>query len=227
MPTQTAMHKVVPSRGESRVSRLLIAKALIVVLHGVGIVGLSLPEYQDLFLQLTPLQLLSSLFILLFFHRGWNDAFPIFAAAAFWIGFGSEIIGIHTGYLFGDYVYGPTLGPKLWEVPIIIGVNWFILSYTTGVLFRKVPNDIYAAILSALAMTAIDYILEPVAVELNMWAWKWEEIPMSNYAGWFGISFIIQLIWRKANFEKENPISDWLLTALIVFFAVLNISLGL
>lgn len=227
MPTQTAMHKVVPSRGESRVSRLLIAKVLIVVLHGVGIVGLSLPEYQDLFLQLTPLQLLSSLFILLFFHRGWNDAFPIFAAAAFWIGFGSEIIGIHTGYLFGDYVYGPTLGPKLWEVPIIIGVNWFILSYTTGVLFRKVPNDIYAAILSALAMTAIDYILEPVAVELNMWAWKWEEIPMSNYAGWFGISFIIQLIWRKANFEKENPISDWLLTALIVFFAVLNISLGL
>lgn len=227
MPTQTAMHKVVPSRGESRVSRLLIAKVLIVVLHGVGIVGLSLPEYQDLFLQLTPLQLLSSLFILLFFHRGWNDAFPIFAAAAFWIGFGSEIIGIHTGYLFGDYVYGPTLGPKLWEVPIIIGVNWFILSYTTGVLFRKVPNDIYAAILSSLAMTAIDYILEPVAVELNMWAWKWEEIPMSNYAGWFGISFIIQLIWRKANFEKENPISDWLLTALIVFFAVLNISLGL
>lgn len=227
MPTQTAMHKVVPSRGEPRVSRLLIAKVLIVVLHGVGIVGLSLPEYQDLFLQLTPLQLLSSLFILLFFHRGWNDAFPVFAAAAFWIGFGSEIIGIHTGYLFGDYVYGPTLGPKLWEVPIIIGVNWFILSYTTGVLFRKVPNDIYAAILSALAMTAIDYILEPVAVELDMWAWKWEEIPMSNYAGWFGISFIIQLIWRKANFEKENPISDWLLTALIVFFAVLNFSLGL
>ena len=221
------MHKYVPSRGEPRISRLLIGKVIIVALHLVGIIGLSLPEYQDMFLGLTPAQLLVSLSLILFFHRGWNDAFPIFAAAAFWIGFGSEIIGIHTGYLFGDYVYGPTLGPKLWEVPIIIGVNWFILSYTTGVLFRKVPNDIYAAILSALAMTAIDYILEPVAVELNMWAWKWEEIPMSNYAGWFGISFIIQLIWRKANFEKENPISDWLLTALIVFFAVLNISLGL
>lgn len=225
MPTQTAMHKVVPSRGKSHVSRLLIAKVVIVVLHGVGIVGLSLPEYQDWFLQLTPVQLLSSLFILLFFHRGWNDAFPIYAAAAFWLGFGSEIIGIHTGYLFGDYVYGPTLGPKLWDVPIIIGVNWFILSYTTGVLFRTVPNDIYAAVLGALAMTAIDYIIEPVAVELDMWAWKWEEIPLSNYAGWFGVSFLIHLIYRKANFEKENPISAWLLMALILFFTLLNFTL--
>lgn len=221
------MHKVVPSRGESNISRLLIAKVVIIVLHGVGIVGLSIPEYQDWFLQLTPLQLLSSLFILLFFHRGWNDAFPIFAAASFWLGFGSEIIGIHTGYLFGDYVYGPTLGPKLWDVPIIIGVNWFILSYSTGVLFRKIPNDYYAAILGAVAMTAIDYIIEPVAVELDMWAWKWEEIPLSNYAGWFGVSFLIHLIWRKANFDKDSPISNWLLMAIIVFFSILNFSLGL
>lgn len=225
MPTQTAMHKVVPSRGEPKVSRLLIAKVVIIVLHAVGIVGLSLPEYQDWFLQLTPVQLLSSLLILLFFHRGWNDAFPIFAAAAFWIGFGSEIIGIHTGYLFGDYVYGLTLGPKLWEVPIIIGVNWFILSYTTGVLFRNVSNDIYASILGATAMTALDYIIEPVAVALDMWAWKWEVIPLSNYAGWFGVAFLIHLIWRKANFEKENLISNWLLLALIVFFTVLNFTL--
>ena len=221
------MHKYVPSRGESPVSRLLIAKIVIVALHLVGIVGLSLPEFQDLFLDLTPAQLLVSLFLILFFHRGWNDAFPVYAAAAFWIGFGSELIGIHTGYLYGDYVYGPTLGPKLWDVPIIIGINWFILAYSTGVLFRRVPNDIYAAILGALAMTAIDYIIEPVAVALDMWAWKWDEIPVSNYAGWFGVSFLIHLIYRKANFEKSNPVAAFLLGILILFFTILNFSLGL
>jgi uncharacterized membrane protein len=219
------MENDVTSDVKPRISKLTIAKIIIVALHLVGIIGLSIPEYQDLFLTLTPTQLLSSLIIILVFHRGWTDAFPIFAAAAFWIGFGSEIIGIHTGYLYGNYVYGPTLGPKLWDVPLIIGVNWFILSYLTGSLFRKIRNDYYAALLGAIAMTALDYIIEPVAVALDFWAWKYDTIPPTNYLGWVGVSFLIHLIYRKANFDKENPISAFLLMALIIFFAVLNFTL--
>nr|WP_287938221.1 carotenoid biosynthesis protein [Algoriphagus sp.] len=219
------MHKYVPSRGERKVSRELIGKIIIVVLHVVGVIGLSLPEYQNLFLLLTPAHLLATMVVMLFYHRGWNDAFPIFAAAAFWIGFLSEIIGIYTGYLYGDYVYGPTLGPKLWDVPLVIGVNWFILSYLTGSVFHKIPNDWYAALLGATAMTAIDYIIEPVAVSLDFWAWKWDTIPVSNYLGWFGVSFLVHLIWRKANFEKSNPIAAFLLVIWILFFTVLNFTL--
>ena len=221
------MHKYVPSRGEPRVSRLLIGKILVFALYLVGVIGLSLPEYQDVFLRLTPAQLLISLFLILSFHKGWNDAFPIYAAAAFWIGFGSELIGIHTGYLYGDYVYGPTLGPMLWDVPIIIGVNWFILSYLTGTVFHKIPNDYYAAFLGALSMTALDYILEPVAVAMGFWAWKFDIIPPGNYAGWFGVAFLIHLIYRKANFEKSNPIAAFLLVAMILFFTILNFTLDL
>ena len=219
------MNKDAPSSGKPKISKLTIAKIIIVALHLVGIIGLSLPQFQELFLMLTPAQLLSSLILILIFHKGWSDAFPIFAAGAFWIGFGSEIIGIHTGYLYGDYVYGSTLGPKLWEVPIIIGINWFILSYLTGTLFLKVTNDYYAALLGAIAMTSLDYIIEPVAVALDFWAWKFDIIPMENYAGWIGISFLIQLIYRKANFEKSNPIASFLLMALILFFAALNFTL--
>jgi uncharacterized membrane protein len=216
------MHQIVNAPETSRISRELIGKIILVLLHVVGAIGLSLPEYRDFFLLLTPAHLLTTMILLLFFHKGWNEAFPIFGAAAFWIGFGSEIIGIHTGYLYGDYVYGPTLGPKLWEVPLVIGVNWFILSYLTGSIFHKIPNDWYAAFLGATAMTALDYILEPVAVALDFWAWKWDTIPLSNYLGWFGVSFLVHLIWRKANFEKSNPIAAFLLITWIVFFTVLN-----
>lgn len=219
------MHQVAPDRSASFSLRFTIARAVVIILHLVGAIGLSLPEYRDWFLALTPVQLLSSLVLLLLFHRGWNEAFPIVAAAAFWIGFGAEIIGIHTGYLFGDYVYGPTLGPKLWEVPIVIGVNWFLLIYTTGEAFRKISNDFYAAFLSACAMTAIDYIIEPVAVALDFWYWKNELIPWTNYLGWFGVSFLIHLIYRKANFEKSNPLAIWLLITLILFFTVLNLTI--
>ncbi|WP_026956036.1 carotenoid biosynthesis protein [Algoriphagus vanfongensis] len=216
------MHKVVPDRALDSSIKLTLAKVFIVVIYAVGAVGLSLPEYREWFLALTPAQLLVSLVLLLLFHRGWTDAFPIFAAAAFWMGFGAELIGIHTGYLFGDYVYGPTLGVQLWEVPIIIGVNWFLLAYLTGSAFQKIDNDYYAAFLGAVAMTAIDYILEPVAVSLDFWYWKFDQIPAGNYLGWFGVSFLIHLIFRKANFEKSNPITLWMLLGMILFFTVLN-----
>ncbi|MHA7130422.1 carotenoid biosynthesis protein [Algoriphagus namhaensis] len=208
------------------VSKLLIGRILIIAVYLVGMIGLSLPEYRELFLSLTPYQLVFTTFLLLSFHKGWNDAFPIFGAAAFWIGFGSEVIGIHTGYLYGDYVYGPTLGPKLWEVPLVIGLNWFLLVYLSGSLFAgSISNDYLAAALGALVMTALDYIMEPVAVAMDMWYWKFDIIPVSNYVGWFGVAFLIHLIYRKTNFQKENPVAKLLLVAMILFFTCLNFTL--
>lgn len=222
------MHKIAQVPPEAQNRRLVIAKVVVVALYVVGAIGLSLPEFQGYFLILTPAQLLVSLVLILGFHKGWNDAFPIFAAAAFWIGFGAELIGIHGGYLFGDYVYGPTLGPMLWEVPVVIGINWFILVYLTGTVFHKVTdNDYYAALLGATAMTVIDYIMEPVAVALDMWYWKFDVIPTGNYFSWFGVAFLIHLIYRKTNFEKENPLAAWMLVSMILFFAVLNFTLEL
>lgn len=213
---------------ETNINTLWIAKTLVVALHLVGIIGLSWDEYRWFFLILTPLQLLSSLILILAFHRGWNNSFLIFAVLAFTLGFLSELIGIHTGYLYGDYIYGASLGTKLWGVPLVIGVNWFVLVYLTGSLFQKsVSNDYYAAFLAAICMTALDYVMEPVAVMLDFWSWKFDLVPMSNYLGWLGVSFIIQLIYRKMKFEKENLLAPYLLLALIVFFGILNFSLSM
>src|SRR5690606_26695302 len=110
--------------------------------------------------------------------------------------------------------------------PVVIGINWFILVYLTGSVFHKVTdNDYYAAVLGATAMTVIDYIMEPVAVALDMWYWKFDIIPAGNYFSWFGVAFLIHLIYRKANFEKENPLAAWMLVSMILFFAVLNFTL--
>ncbi len=221
------MHKLAQVPPEAQNKRVIIAKIVVVALYIVGAIGLSLPAYREYFLMLTPAQLLLTLVLLLGFHRGWSDAFPIFAAAAFWIGFGAELIGIHTGYIFGDYVYGETLGPKLWDVPIVIGVNWFVLVYLTGAVFYKITdNDYYAALLGATAMTVIDYIMEPVAVALDFWYWKFEVIPPSNYLTWFIVAFLIHLIYRKGNFEKGNPLAALVLIALTLFFTILNFTLG-
>ena len=43
-----------------------------------------------------------------------------------------ELVGTKTGMLFGDYSYGKVLGPALQGVPLIIGINWFIMMYCCG-----------------------------------------------------------------------------------------------
>lgn len=213
---------------ERQNKRLLITIGVVVLLYGVGILGLSIPEYRPLFQSLIPAHLLISLVLVLGFHTGWNDAFTVFGTLAFWIGIGAEVIGIHTGYMFGDYVYGLTLGPMLWEVPIVIGVYWFMLVYLSGTIFHKATdNDYYAAFLGATAMTAFDYIVEPVAGALDMWHWKFDLIPASNYLTWWGVAFVIHLIYRKANFQKDNPLAVYLFLAMIFFFAILNFTLDL
>ena len=44
----------------------------------------------------------------------------------------SEILGVNYGLIFGDYIYLDNLGYKVFGVPVIIGVNWIILTYISG-----------------------------------------------------------------------------------------------
>lgn len=208
---------------KSNKKKLPIVEGVITIIYLVGIIGMSIPDVRPYFQLLTPYQLLFTLGIMLFKHRDWNDSFIRFMAAAFLIGYGSEVSGIHTGFPFGNYQYGPVLGPQLFDVPIMIGVNWLILVYLTGTLLNKwIRNNVLAALIGAFAMVMIDYAIEPVAIALDFWTWENGVIPLSNYLGWFGVAFIIQLIFRKADFVKENKITAYLLVNLVAFFVILN-----
>jgi putative membrane protein len=198
-------------------------KLIIFIFHLVGIIGMSIPEYRPYFQALTPFHLLLSLGILLLFHTDWNKSFLVFSFLAFLIGFGSEVSGVHTGFPFGNYSYGSVLGIKLFDVPLMIGINWLLLVYLTGNLFQKrINNDYLAAALGAGLMVAIDFLIEPVAIGLDFWTWEGGIIPLSNYISWFVIAYLIHLIFRKVHFQKENLVSVYLLLNLIIFFVVLN-----
>ena len=50
----------------------------------------------------------------------------------FWTGILVEFLGVNYGLLFGEYSYGKNLGPKLFGVPFLIGMNWVILTTISG-----------------------------------------------------------------------------------------------
>src|SRR5476651_1188000 len=97
-----------------------IAIGIIVLFNLVGGIGLHVKGTQALFLQLVPYHLLLMAVVVICAHRRTKKNFPIFIVLVAVSGFVAEWIGVHTGWLFGFYAYGTTLGPKLSGVPLII-----------------------------------------------------------------------------------------------------------
>ena len=195
--------------------------AIIVIFHTVGLIGLQ-TESRDYFLSLSPLNLLLALACLILSFRYSVKLFVDLIIVGM-IGFSVELIGVHTHYLFGDYTYGDNLGWKLAEVPLIMAVNRSMLSFTAiaCVMHLSLP-DWAKALVSALLMTGLDFLIEPVARSSDFWSWKYNEIPMFNYVCWFLIALPVHFYLLKRKTPEQNPVSIGLFLVLIVFFGVLN-----
>ncbi len=198
------------------------AAIVLIVLYLVGIVGFLSP-FQSFFIALTPLQLLISLFALFMFHRGQWTFFII----AFSIGFLAELIGVNTGYIFGEYIYGNVLGWKLFGTPLLIGVNWILVAYGACAIIdvfeiKNIPV-VLKAFLASLLMLFLDWWIEPVAIKTGMWNWVGGDIPLENYIGWLMIGYIIAISYFMFSPKQKNYIAMLVFVLQLLFFSVLNL----
>ncbi|KOH46692.1 hypothetical protein NC99_05320 [Sunxiuqinia dokdonensis] len=202
-------------------------KIVIAILYLVGILGFSFEATYSLFVLLTPVNLLLTTLLLLYFQRKWSikTAFVLIGVAG--IGFVTELIGVNTGLLFGDYEYGPALGIQLMNTPLLIGINWLILAYGVFVLFDKINQRWYFPFIGALLMVAFDFVMEPVATALKMWSWETVQIPLKNYVDWYLVSLLIFALMRAARLQLNNRLAVWILLIQFVFFLGLNLILKL
>lgn len=205
--------------------KVLLAMLVLVIFHAVGFYGLLYSSYRAYFLMLVPFNLLLTNLILFSFHQAFTKSFFVFAGVVFLTGFLAEVLGIHTALLFGHYQYGAALGFKLWEVPLIIGLNWLMLVYTAGhavnYLLRSAPGWVKALVAAGL-MVALDYLIEPVAVQLDFWSWRAGYIPISNFVGWLGVALLLQFYFQYSNFPKTNSLAAWVFLLQFIFFAALG-----
>src|SRR5688572_616881 len=152
--------------------KVAFSVAVLVIFHLVGFWGLIFSGNPTYYQNLTPLNLLLTNFLLFANHKHFNKAFFGFVALTFLTGFFAEVIGVHTGLLFGNYAYGEALGFQLWNVPVLIGLNWVLLVYTTGIFARNLfKNAALAAFTGALLMVGLDFFIEPVAMNYDFWSW--------------------------------------------------------
>jgi bisanhydrobacterioruberin hydratase len=190
----------------------------------VGIIGLSVGKTQPLFQALVPFTLLFSLYFLWLFHEGPDLRIYLTGAGIFLLGFFIEAIGVNTGMIFGEYAYGRTLGFRILDTPLMIGVNWLLLIYSCWALTGIFTGNRYIRYFGgSVLMVLYDIALEPVAIRLDMWSWQGGVIPLQNYAGWFFASALMFLILDRSRSRINNKIAPALFIIQFSFFIILNI----
>jgi uncharacterized membrane protein len=186
--------------------------------HVSAIIGISL-GHRDWFIGKTPMNLLI-LAILLMLNFPINNRVKIVVSLLFFsISYALEWIGVHFGFLFGEYSYGQNLGLKVDEVPLLIGVNWMLLIFATAAIADKlVNNNFLKIILGSSLMVFLDFFIETSAPIFDFWAWKLAYAPLRNYLAWFIISIIMHFIYRQSKIKGDFTFSSHLYVAQLIFF---------
>jgi putative membrane protein len=197
----------------------------LIIIYLVGLIGLNTAWREDIAL-LTPYTLSLSAIVLFLNHREWNRYFVIFAVFSAISGYLIELIGVESKIIFGTYYYGETLGYKLYGVPVIMGLNWFLMVYSCGMVANLFRFGVFLkSIIGAFLMVILDLSLEPVAVKLDFWTWENGIIPVQNYVAWFLVAFILLIYFHNLGLKKMNRIAVGLFIIQYIFFFILSYTL--
>jgi uncharacterized membrane protein len=144
----------------------------------------------------------------------------LFLVISVGIGFGFEILGTTTGFLFGKYYYSSLLGDEVFGVPVVVPLAWFVITYITFSLAlpKYAPSERSKKILnfsfpqtkirafalpimvSAFGTVAWDFLIDPMFSNLDPPYWTWEitpstpqlyGVPLSNFVGWFVVALFV------------------------------------
>ncbi len=189
----------------------------------IGVAGLLIPASSGVFIQLTPLALLMNFGLLMLHHQSEFRLKTILVfITIFIVGILVEIIGVQTGLIFGSYTYGSGLGLKIWDTPVLIGMNWLLLIYTTQSIVQKIKiAPILRIALGASMMLMYDLVLEQVAPKMDMWTWDGGQVPLENYVAWFIVAAVFHALIEIFSIKIKNPLSATVLIIQFVFFLVL------
>jgi len=189
-------------------------------LHAVGAVGIA-AGYGAFFLGLTAANLVLCGGLVLWAARGGASWFWGLGAGA---GLLAEVVGVNTGLLFGDYRYGEGLGFQLAGVPVLLGLLWLLMleGGAAWAVRCGAQSRWTVAGLGATWMTAVDGLLEPVAIRAGWWMWEGGTPPWTNYASWWAVAFVL-LAAAPADRRESSPAPARLFLIFAVFFCLLNL----
>ena len=205
-----------------KLTREKISISIIWLFHISGIMGI-LYGNSEWFVSASPLNLSINFVLLLINCYGHKWFFPM-VILGFLTGMISEILGVQLGWIFGNYQYGDALGFKVLGVPLLIGVNWTLLTIITGAIAQQFYQNFFMRIIIGVSlMIFLDLLIEPIAPVLDFWVFDGGEAPLQNYIGWTAVALFLQLIFHYFRVSVKGWFPHQLYILQIIFFTVLLI----
>jgi putative membrane protein len=206
-----------------RIKKEKITAFFLIIFYLVGVAGMTIPASSAFFVKLIPYALVLNMVLLAIYHHSkFSIRHLILFIVIYILSLVIEIAGVQTGIIFGSYSYGSGLGIKLFDTPLLIGLNWVFLIYASSALVQKwkLPR-IQRIVTASLIMVAYDIVLEQIAPKIDMWSWEGNRVPFQNYIAWFVISLIFHSLSEILKISNKNKLAGPVLTIQFTFFLLL------
>ena len=162
----------------------------------------------------------------------------IFFAICFVVGNVFENLGVATGFPFGRYYFTGAMGPKLFQVPILLGLAYVGMGYLSWTLGRVILGNLRSSLVgarvlmlplvAAFIMLAWDFANDPVWTNINR-LWVWEDggayfgVPLANFLGWYLVVYLIYqafAIYLRGRSPSAYPLPSSYWHWAVIFYAL-------
>lgn len=149
-----------------------------------------------------------------------------------------ENLSIRTGFPFGHYYFTDLMGPKLFLVPVLLGLAYVGMAYLSWTLSSLILGGrgsplagsrvVTLPLMASFVMVAWDLSQDPVwSTILHAWIWPqggaYLGVPVSNFLGWYLAVYVIYQLFALylrgcALNPSPLPSSYWRLA--VLFYAI-------
>ena len=148
----------------------------------------------------------------------------IFFVISFIVGNVFENLGVATGFPFGRYYYTDAMGPKLFYVPILVGLAYPWMGYLSWTLGRVILGNLRSPLVgtrvitlplvAAFIMIAWDLANDPVWANIDrLWVWQdrgaYFGVPVTNFLALYWVYYLIHqsfAIYLRGRFPIASPL---------------------
>ena len=165
-----------------------------------------------------------------------SKGMSMFAVSCLGFGTLAESLSLRTAFPFGRYHFTDVMGPKVFQLPLLLALAYLGIGYVAWVLallilgYEDQPirgaRVLALPVLASLVMTTWDLSMEPVWATLYR-AWIWEEggkffgVPVTNFFGWFFTGYLyyqtFALYCRKKPVRVPEARQGFWLPAILIY----------
>ena len=123
----------------------------------------------------------------------------LFATLCLGVGTFFESVNLQTGSPFGHYIFTNLMGPKPFDLPILLALAYVGMGYLSWVLSLEIlecqdeplsgKKIVLLPLAASFVMTAWDLSMDPVWADIDhAWVWRdggsYDGVPITNFFGW-------------------------------------------